>query len=1505
MGVEKIIYHGLTHPQKRIWYINKINPDSPLHNIGGCINIVGSINVEIMKKAFNILAEKNIGLQLRFMEIDANPFQYVSEFTEQNVDFIDFSEFNDPWAEHEKWSSDTFKKKFNIYDIQLFYFAIYKISPNHYGVLLNIHHIISDGWTIVFLEKQLCEIYESLLNGREPFLEENHSYIDYIEYESNYLKSEKFMKHKDFWNQKFSDIPYEFLYNSTKSLEGNRLSIELPADLNEKINEFINSKKCSLNTFFIAILAIYMHKTMNKNDLVIGNPVYNRVNRKQKNTSGMFTSTVPLRFLLDPGVNFDSLIKQVMSEIKHCFLNQSYPYDLLIKDLELSKLGYDNLFKICVNYYNTQHIEHVDNMPVSVTESYCGSQSYSLQLTVKEEKKGKIILVFDYKSLEYTEQEIKAIQKAVIYIAHQVMTHKELLIDKLKLISDKEINYKLHEFNATNSCYPQKTVYELFEAKALKLPNNIALEFEDKTLTYKELNEKSNQISNLLLEKGIKRGSVVAVMETHSPGLVASILGVIKAGGTYLPIEPNYPVERINYMLKDSNSKILLTDFEPSGNLELNGETVNLINIDLNMYDKENPKVLTTMYDLAYIIYTSGSTGRPKGVMITHQGLTNYIWWAGKTYFKDIDEAMALYSSISFDLTVTSIFSPLILGNKIVIYDNDEAEFVLYKILRENKVSVVKLTPAHLALIKEMNNRNSRIKRLIVGGDDFKVSLAKEVSDSFGYVEIFNEYGPTETVVGCMIYKYDKIRDKGLSVPIGRSADNVQIYILDINFNIVPTGLIGELYISGDGVAKGYLNNEELTNERFLENPFVPGKRMYKTGDLARYLEGGDVEYVGRSDSQVKIRGHRIELREIERHLIEFESIKDAIVLIKKGASGSEVLNAYIVSKVKISEKELKDALLCSLPKYMIPTHFIFMDELPLTANGKVSHELLPEPVTVKNEFAGCKTQAEKELVNIMKEVLMIENISLNDNYYQLGGDSIKAIQISSKLRNAGFSINVKDILTYEIIGEMASHLTEADGFDMPDQGLAIGEFSPTPIIKWFFEQNFAERNHYNQSVLLKSGIPLVIDEINDVLFKLIEHHDTLRVNYNQSTGMLYYNNEHLKNPLHIEAHDLSAYTDYEQDAKIKELGLKIKSSFDIEHSILLKACVFDLGKRGQFLLLTAHHLIIDGISWRILIEDFINNLELRRSGQEFNLPHKTHSFMRWSELLHEYSQNKFDAEEQYWASLISEEFQFQINSNSGPKESVQMAVSTTLDTICEASALTIDISKETTQKLLTSTNDVYGTELHETLIIALASVIKDVTKHEGIIIELESHGRSDVLSGIDISSTIGWFTGINPIKLMLKNDDLDFNMKSLKEQIRAVPNKGFNFGVINHLKGKFQKNNNLYIRFNFLGDFDNLFNNNIFEFSRIDCGSDIGLSNYMTSLIDINSMIINKKLKISITYGKNNFTKETMQSFLNGYIEKLDKIIELCSEEFDKKLTPSDFTASDISQEDLDSLFG
>lgn len=1485
-------YCNLTHSQKRIWYIDKVNSNFPLHNIGGCLKINENVNIEKLKETINILIRENDGLRLVITEQNGQAVQYINDFKKENIDFFDFSHCDKPEIEYKKWSQSIFKKTFKLENSQLYYFAIYKIRDREWGVLLNIHHIISDGWSIALIEKQLCEIYNKLVENRTIYNDENCSYIDFIEEEREYLNSDRFIKNKKYWNEKFNTFPKEFLYNTSNSLEGKRKSFDINNDLSKRINEFVEYNKCSLNVFFIAILLIYVNKITSKKDIVIGTPVFNRTNKKQKNTVGMFTSTVPFRFELDTEVHIENLIKQISREFRLCLLNQKYPYDLLIKDLGLSRLGYDSLFKMSVNYYNSRFITEIDGAKAEAEEYYCGNQSYSLQLIIKEWQDDFITLNFDYKRSDYSEQEIQVMYNAIINIIEETLEKENCKVKDIKLLTNQEINYKIYTLNSTSNVYPNKSVCELFEEQVEKTPNKIAVEFEEEKLTYKELNQRSNQLANYLRKNDIKSESIVGIMMSHSLELIIGIIAVLKAGGAYLPIDPNYPVERVNYILEDSESIMLITNLDIYQNIKYKGKKIYVNDVNLDLYSKENLIKINQLKSLAYIIYTSGSTGKPKGVMIEHQGLTNYIWWAKKMYLKDESEVMPLYSSIAFDLTITSTFTPLISGNKIIIYDNDETEFVLYRILKENKVTIVKLTPAHLTLLKNMDNSGSNIKRLIVGGEELNTRIAKEVSESFGKnVEIYNEYGPTEAVVGCMIYQYDEKKDRGISVPIGYPADNVQIYILDNMLNVVPTGIAGELYISGDGIARGYLNREELTLERFIKNPFMKCKRMYKTGDTARYLDNGVIEYLGRSDNQIKIRGYRIEVGEIQKYLLENESVKDTVVAYKEHIKGDKILNAYIIREKNITKLDLKDWLSRFLPNYMIPTNYIFMDEFPLTINGKIDYEALPEPEITQKKFVKYETDIDKELVEVMEEILGFKDISMNDNYYQLGGDSIKAIQISSKLKNLGFDLQVKDILTYDSVKEIAETVTKSQDVKIISQEQSKGYIDKTPIIEWFFNQDLPDENHYNQYVLLKYTGNIDVDMVKSVANKLVYHHDALRINYNKKKNKLYYNNENYKEESVFRCINLSNCLHNEEYKDVKQLINEADINFDIENSLLFNITMFHLGKGKQALLFTAHHLIVDGVSWRIILSDFITILNQLSKGEEVKLPMKTNSYKEWAEELQKYSKKDLEEEKTYWNNIQDKNFTYPTDFHS---ENI----------IKSSSVFSCEIDENTTNSLIKKVNEIYNIELNEVLIIALAITISKLTNSEDVVIEIERHGRENISDFVDISRTVGWFTIMYPAYFKVKDDDIDNNIKLIKEQLRNIPDNGLNYGILKFLNKELKENDNKYIRFNYLGDSDNIINEDILSNANIEFGLDSDKDNSFIPLIDISAVIENKKLKISADYSNARFDKETIQNFINKYIETLGLILDKCENKESNEFTPSDFDYVDISQKDLDYLF-
>ncbi len=1489
--------YSLTHPQKRIWYIEKIYPGTPLYNIGGVFRIKGSVVFGVLEESINLLIKNNEGLRLRFIEENGEAKQYVSNYERTKLDFFDFSKHEDPEGEFKKWVEKEAQKPLALVGGELFYFALFKISDNNNGYLVKFHHIISDGWSTKLMTEYICDTYMRLLNREEIIDDESFSYIEYILNEKKYLLSDRFLKNKSFWNDKFKVLPDAFLSKSSDIIEGKRRKFALEPELSSQMKKFATNHKCSLNTFFVTLYLLYLNKITRNEDIVIGTPVLNRSGKKEKSMFGMFTSTMPFRFTVDDDSNIMDTMVKVNDQLTECYFNQKYPYDLLIQDLELKKKGYNSLFNICINYYNTKHYSELNGFSVEPVEFYNGNQLYSLELVIQDwSDSGSLVLDFHYKVHDYTEEQIEDMFVRLLGLTRQMITNSSEKVGRLSLLTDDETKKVLYDFNNTQKDYPKdKTIVQLFEDQVNKMPDKTAISFDTDELTYRELNEKANQLARYLVERGIKKDTVIGLLTTHSLETVIGILGILKAGGAYLPIDPVYPDDRIHYMLKDSGSGTLLTNLDLSEGIKFEGETINLNDHSIYSGDASDLEAMSKSKDMAYVIYTSGSTGKPKGTMVEHRGLVNYIWWAKKMYASNENEVFPLYSSLAFDLTITSIFTPLISGGKIIVYaDSDEKEYVLYRIMKEKKATLIKLTPSHLALLKDMDNVNSSVKKFIVGGEDLKVSLAKDIYKSFrGNIEIFNEYGPTETVVGCMIHKFDYKTDIRVSVPIGNPADNVQIYILDKNLNPVPQNSSGEIYISGDGVARGYLNRPDLTEERFIENPFINGKRMYKSGDLGRFLNDGKIEYTGRADQQIKIRGYRIETGEIEKHLLNHDSIKDAVVIDREN-NNSKYLYAYIVKKSQISTGDLKDFLLRYLPDYMIPMYFIQLDEIPLSINGKVNRELLPEPESEFNEnieFTAFKDEKEKTLIDVMCRVLNIDRVSLKHNFFHLGGDSIKAIQIAAKLKEKNYNIRVKDILSNPIIEEMALHIEANKCVDVEDEACE-GSIHPTPVISWFLSQDMVYLNHYCQSVLLQLKQNIGVNILEETLAKLIKHHDALRINYNMSSREFFYNNDHQDKEMNIEFHDLSEFENEEQNRRIADIGERLKSSFNIEEDLLIKACIFHCGIRGDFLLIAVHHLAVDGVSWRILLEDFYSTLKGLTKGEEIALPHKTNSYQMWAGELLNYSKRIVLSETGFWNSMLNTDSDMLAREI---KKSNQEISPGTLVHFLEFDGV----------KGLNSANAAYGTKTSELILTSLVLTLSDFFETSEVTVEIESHGRENLFDGIDISRTVGWFTSIYPVAFKVDNNDLGKSIKLVKEAMRSIPNNGIGFGVLKYLSGVIEAKNTRYVRLNYLGSFDAVFDNELFSYSDEYSGSDSRLIDVLkTCLFDINVMEINNTFKVTINYDENEFINKNIPDLFKTFISKVGETINYCIQKEDVEFTPSDFGTATISIEELNGLF-
>lgn len=1487
---DKTLY-PITHPQKRIWYNEKIYPGTSIHNIVGYARIKGNADINMLEKSVNLFIQKTPGIRLRIVETDDEVYQYVSDFEPYKLEFYDFTQYEDADGKFEEWAERKAREPFGFEGAPLYYFAGVKCSDNEIGIVAIMHHIVSDGWSAEISSKEVFSIYSYLANGRNQMDENEYSYLEYIEKENQYISSEVFKKDRDFWKKRFEKLP-DFLYHLPQNgIKGKRTTFKLE----EAVIHKIKSLGYSANIFFSALMFIYQYKFSGSNDLVLGIPIFNRSGVKQKKTFGMFTSTMPFRAQINEEYKFLEFISYVAGEMKICLHHQKYPYDLIIQDLELSDRGVGGLFNIAVNYYNTSFTQKADDLQIEFSEFYNGFQFYDLQLVIREWG-SQMEISFDYKNDLYSDKDISAMFGRLLTIIDSVYQNPNLLLRELHIMSQTEITNIIYEFNNKKSGYPKnKTIIKLFEEQVERTPGKVAVSFENEKLTYRELNELSNRFAWSLLDKGLHTEDIVGVLVEHSPEMFIGILGILKAGCAYLPIDPAYPEDRIDYMLEDSGATVLVTDCcERFNESNWSMHLINIKNTEEFSSKTENPGEIAQPDSLVYVIYTSGSTGKPKGTMIEHQGLVNYIWWAKKMYVKDEKDVFAVYSSLAFDLTVTSIFTPLISGIEAAIYRDDQKSYVLFRIIRDNRATIIKLTPSHLSLIKDMDKTDFSVKRFIVGGEDLKASLAEKTYLGFdSKIEIFNEYGPTETVVGCMIHQYRRNVDKDGSVPIGIPADNVMIYILDKNLFPVIPGQTGELFVSGDGVARGYLNKPEVTEERFIDNHFVKGLKMYRTGDLACFNDEGLVLYKGRSDFQVKIRGARIELGEIEFTLERFQGIKQAVVTDLRDDNGDLFLCAYVSADGELDLDKILRFLHDNLTEHMVPRHIIKVDSIPLSPNGKVDRSRLPVPdLGYKSDPILPQREIEKKIAEVFVNVLACDRIGIDDGFYTMGGDSIKAIQASSKLLDMGINISAGDIIKHQTIIKILNCVEwNSQQTRKYNQTAISGEFTPTPVARWFFDQNFSEKNYYNQSVLLLMKKDFNEEQMSKAFDKIIEHHDGLRLNFNFDKGVFFYNNKHLDSHFQISWFNIS---DDEAIGRkeLAEIGEQMKSGFDIGKDLLIKAAAIK-NSTSVWLFMTAHHLVMDGISWRILVEHLFEVYSSGLENRKLQMPLKSASMLDWQLSLTDY-ENKIRSDQKivdYWNSKISDCF----------------VIAADFDGMCGAGCdIAVErgnLGDQLTQLLLKDCNKAFGTETVELLLSALYICIGKVTGCSTIPLELEGHGRN--LEEIDVSKTVGWFTSLYPVILSSESVDMSDIIMDIKENIRNIPDQGLSYGVLRYYSNILKKVKPVPgIRFNYLGQIGENSENEDYAILREYTGIESSRLNHATAKLEMNCMVLNGDLQIELNYCKNEFRKEKVKEILDAFIYSLRDIIDYTTKQEDVFFTPSDFKIAEITSEDLSVLF-
>ncbi|MCZ8520301.1 MULTISPECIES: non-ribosomal peptide synthase/polyketide synthase [Paenibacillus] len=1499
--------YKLTPMQQGMLFHSLLHPGSSSYFEQASFELHGAFDAQTFAESFQALACRHAVLRTNFF----------SGFGDQSLQVV-FKERPIPQtvldlrgqtpqeqeAAFAAYAADDMARGFRLDEDPLMRVAVVQTADDRCRVLWSFHHIIVDGWCIPIITQELFEHYSALRQNRQPALPAAHPYSRYIEW----LEAQDSEEAASYWSRYLEGYEGQTALpaGSAKAAQAGSQSYDLQEhaiglgeELTGRLELAAKRHGVTVNTLMQTAWGIILQRYNDSTDVVFGSVVSGRPAEIPgiESMVGLFINTVPVRVQASEDEAFADVLRRVQAQ---SLAGRAYDTHPLYEIQGRTAQKQDLLSHIMIfeNYPLEEQVEQggADSESLEVADFRMFEQTnYDFNLIVIPG--GDIRVCIRYNALAYEPAAIERIGGHLLHMLEQTAARPERPVGELELVTAEERAQLFGLASGARAAYPrEQAIHRLFEAQARRTPDALAAVSGSGRMTYRELDEQANRLATALRAQGLRSEQAVGLLADRSLELLVAILGVLKAGGAYVPIDPEYPQDRIQYILEDCGARILLTQSHLAGLAPFDGVRLELDDPQMYVGEAVSPEAEVKPDDLVYLIYTSGTTGRPKGTMITHQGLVNYIWWAMDAYTGGEPLTFPLYSSISFDLTVTSIFTPLLSGGTVRIYEGiDKAEIVQH-IVRENAVDILKLTPTHLGLLKEMSLPAApRIRKLIVGGENLTTHLSRTVTELFGgHVEIYNEYGPTETVVGCMIHRYDPQADTRESVPIGVPAANVDIHILDAQRRLVPAGVAGEMYIGGDGVARGYWNRPELTEEKFVPNPFSPGTRMYRTGDLARRLPDGTIEYLGRIDHQVKIRGYRIELGEVEAKLLELPLVEEAVAVAWEDEAGQKALCAYFTAGRELAVSELRSRLAGELPGYMIPSYFVQLEAMPLTPNGKLDRKALPAPsagVRSGAAYTAPRTEPERILAAVWQGVLGAAQIGIHDNFFELGGDSIKSIQVSSRLLQAGYKLEMKDLFAHPTVAELAPRVQAV--LRIADQGPVSGEVTLTPAQRWFLDQAPAEPHHFNQSVMLYSPDGFDAEALAAVLRKLAEHHDALRLVLRQGEHGYEAWNRGLAEG---EFYSLASYdlrTEEDPGAAVSAYADAIQRSISLEEGPLLKLGLFRCHD-GDHLLIVIHHLAVDGVSWRILFEDLAEGYGQALRGEPVSLPPKTDSYQAWAEGLVRYaSRPEAEAERTFWESALGEGFEPLPKDRPDGERLVQ-----------DSEAVTVRLSREETEQFLRGAHRAYTTEANDLLLTALGMAVQAWTGSSRVGVTLEGHGREPVVPELDISRTVGWFTSQYPVVLDMEAGlPIGDRIKRVKEGLRRIPNKGVGYGILKYLSGAAGDSFGQAepeITFNYLGQFDQDLAGSGLQVSPYPTGSDVSGRTQQHQALSINGLIADGELQLSVSYNNRQFFRETADRFAGLLQQALSEVIGHCVRQERTELTPSDVLLREVTQEKL-----
>ena len=1511
----------LSYAQQRLWFLDQFEPGNPQYNIPASVLMTGNVRLNLLETCLTYLIERHETLRTVFeTSEEGKACQVILPHLDVKIPKIDLMELpeSDREEQAQRIANAEASKQFDLRRGPLVRAKFIRLAEDKVILVLVMHHIISDGWSVNVLIRELATLYEQMYHNQDMELPDLAvQYVDFAAWQREWLSGERLQSQIDYWGDHLAglppvlELPTDFARPAVVTHNGRDLIFRLSPNVSRRVKEF--SRKHGATDFMtlMAAFQVLLARYANQTDIAVGTPIANRTRNEVEPLIGFFVNTLVIRGRLEENPTFKEFIAQLKNTSTDAYQNQDVPFEKLVDLLQPERnTNHTPLFQVMFAFQDSA-IEQIklSAMNLSVFQITSSASKFDLSVSMVE-RDGQFRGQFEYNADLFKDSTILRMVRLYEQLLDQLTQEPEQRVLNVPWLPDSVRHQVVSGFNRSHVDLPDLvTVPSVFEQQVAATPNAMAVSDGNAQLTFQELNERANRVAHYLISQGVKAETFVGICMLRSVDSVVAIFAVLKAGGTYLPLDPDYPRERLEFIFQDTQLDYLITQESIINQLPITNQHVFYIDTDWQNVEElpdKNTDTVISPEQIAYVIYTSGSTGRPKGVMISHRSAYNLLVGLETSIYSQLEQGAlrtSLNAPLLFDASVQELVT-LLRGHNLCIIpaevrtDGD----ALLKYIVEHRIDVLDCVPSQLKLLLQAGLFESSewIPQAILPGgeaiDESTWTILRENKRS----QIFNMYGPTECTVDATTCWVNQSEERP---NIGTPLANAHVYILDRFQQPIPVGVVGEICIGGAGVARGYLNRPELTADKFIPNPFGnAGERLYRTGDLGRFLPTGEIEFLGRLDFQVKLRGYRMELGEIEAHLNSHSAIKESVVLVREDSGEQKLVAYYIPIAEKTTVSKLREHLLERLPDYMVPAFFIALEAFPLTPNGKLDRKALPAPQVDRedlgSEFAQANTEYEKILAEIWSQVLGVEEIGIDDNFFALGGDSILSIQVITRAKQRGLSLSPKDVFEQPTVRGLAARAGAAPVI-RAEQGRVSGEVPLTPIQQAFFERQLENPHHYNQALLLDVQEPLDPDLLQQTLKQLIDHHDALRLQFKFSQNRWHATFDNLIERVPFDNVNLSTVPLEELDEQLEHAVRKAQESLNIEHGPLLRMTYVRLPEsHSDRLHIVCHHLVIDGVSWRIFLEDFQNIYQRLSNSQSVQMPLKTSSIQEWSEALQTYAASETLWEEiDYWQQLA------QHTAHDLPTDA-KNGSNTEGDAVTFQTSLDADL----TDALLRDVPSAYNTQITEVLLTALADAVKHWTGHHEMWVSLEGHGREPISETVDVSRTIGWFTSLYPVYVELpEQPQWSERLNTIKRQVRAVPVKGIGYGVLRYLAQDKVRQAMAAVPhppmvFNYLGQFENESHGAFSVRPAAEAGPERAAENERQHLLDFSANVHNGEFHLYIMYSSQLFQADTIESLAHGFMDALKEIIRGCQDNT-VQYSAADFEDVDLDEDEFDNL--